>query len=146
MEITADAGATFTSRDLTFTAGTDVLTITTTGLTGSNAGAHFEDIRSQLASESDLKGFSFTFVDSNGDVLASTAGENWRDTASAVGAAAAGTIAKMFVSRDDNVDFELAADGATELNVSIDGGSNFTDLATTANTTTVLEKSAARLG
>ena len=142
MEITADASTSFPNHDLTFTAGTDVLTISTANLTSSNAGAHFEDIRSKLAAESDLKGFSFTFLDSTGTVLASTAGENWRDPASAVGAAAAGTIAKMIVSRDDNVDFDLEASTGTRLNVSIDGGSNFTNLTTTATTTTVLEKSA----
>ena len=91
---------------------------------------------------SDLKGFSFTFLDANDNVLASTSGANWRDTSSAVGAAATGTMAKLVVSRDDNSDFTLAANGATELNASVDGGSTLADVGTAANTTTVLAKSA----
>ena len=142
MEITADTGTSFTSRQLTFTSGTNSLQITTDALTGSSAGAHLENIRAKLAAASDLKGFSFTFLDANDNVLASTSGANWRDTSSAVGAAAAGTMTKLIVSRDDNADFKLAANAATSLNASVDGGSTTADVNTADITTTVLAKSA----
>ncbi len=142
MEITVDAGASFPPKTLTFTSGSNSLAITTDNLTGSNAGAHLENIRAKLAAASDLKGFSFTFLDANDNVLASTSGANWRDTSSAVSAAAAGTMTKLIVSRDDNADFKLAANAATSLNVSVDGGSTTADVSTADNTTTVLAKSA----
>ena len=57
MELTVDAGASFPPKTLTFTSGSNSLAITTDNLTGSNAGAHLENIRAKLAAASDLKAF-----------------------------------------------------------------------------------------
>ena len=105
MEITANTSGSASARTLTWTAGDNSLAITTDAHTSATAAAQLDDIRDKL-DLSTLKGFSFTFLDTDGVVIDSTNGDNWRDTAS-ITTNAGGDIAKIIVSRDDNIDFNL---------------------------------------
>ena len=140
MEITAAASGTANSTTLTWTDGTNTLSITTAAHITATAAVQLDDIRDELDALTDLKGFSFTFLDANGTVIDSTSGSNWRDTAS-ITTNAGGDIAKIIVSRDDNVDFNLVAGDTTALAVSVDGGANTATVDTTTTTTDVLVKS-----
>ncbi len=140
MEITAAASGTANATTLTWTDGTNTLSITTAQHTTATAAVQLDDIRDELDALTDLKGFSFTFLDANGTVIDSTSGSNWRDTAS-ITTNAGGDIAKIIVSRDDNVDFSLVAGDTTALAVSVDGGANTATVDTTTTTTDVLVKS-----
>ena len=84
MEITASTSNSAAARTLTWSDGTDSLAITTADFSSSagNAHAQLDDIRDKLDALTDLKGFSFTFLDASGNVVDSTSGSNWRDTAS----------------------------------------------------------------
>ncbi len=141
MEITAAASGTAGATTLTWTAGSNTLSIDTDAHTAATAAVQLDDIRDKLAALTDLKGFSFTFLDASGAVIDSTGGSNWRDTASVV-TNVGGDIAKIIVSRDDNTDFTLTALATTALSASVDGGANTATVDTTAATTTVLTKSA----
>ena len=140
MEITAAASGTANATTLTWSDGTNTLSITTAQHTTATAAVQLDDIRDELDALTDLKGFSFTFLDANGTVIDSTSGSNWRDTAS-ITTNAGGDIAKIIVSRDDNVDFDLVAGDTTALAVSVDGGANTATVDTTTTTTDVLVKS-----
>jgi flagellar hook protein FlgE len=140
MEITASAGSA-NSTTLTWSDGTNSLAITTAAHTNASAAVQLDDIRDKLDALTDLKGFSFTFLDSNGAVIDSTGGSNWRDTSS-ITTNAGGTIDKIIVSRDDNVDFNVVAGGATSLTSSVDGGATPNAVNANAVTSTVLAKSA----
>ena len=139
MEITASTGSA-SSTTLTWSDGTNSLAITTAAHTSATAAVQLDDIRDKLDALTDLKGFSFTFLDSSGAVIDSTTGANWRDTASAT-TNGTGTIAKILVSRDDNADFTVVAGGATSLASSVDGGATTATVNTTAAQTDVLAKS-----
>ena len=140
MEITASASGTASASILTWSDGTNSLAITTDPHTTATAATQLDDIRDKLDALTDLKGFSFTFLDSNGAVIDSTNGSNWRDTAS-VTTNAGGDIAKIIVSRDDNTDFNLVSIGTTALAVSVDGGATTATVNTTTAATDVLTKS-----
>ena len=139
MEITASTGSA-SSTTLTWSDGTNSLAITTAAHSSATAATQLDDIRDKLDALTDLKGFSFTFLDSNGAVIDSTTGSNWRDTAS-VTTNGTGTIAKILVSRDDNADFTVVAGGATSLASSVDGGATTATVNTSAAQTVVLSKS-----
>ena len=142
MEITADASYTNTNtRTLTWSDGTNDLQITTSAYNNASEAVQLADIRSKLNSLTDLKGFSFTFLDSNGAVVSSTTGSNWRDNTADI-SDTTGTVAKIIVSRDDNADFSLTASGATGFNTSVDGGASATNQTSSAVTSDVLAKSA----
>ena len=143
MEITASTSSSAAARTLTWSDGTDSLVITTADFSSSagNAHAQLDDIRDKLDALTDLKGFSFTFLDASGNVVDSTGGSNWRDTAAVTTNSGTATLAKLIVSRDDNSDFTLVAGGTTGLSASIDGGANSVTVNTGTVTTDVLVKS-----
>ena len=143
MEITASTSSSAAARTLTWSDGTDSLAITTADFSSSagNAHAQLDDIRDKLDALTDLKGFSFTFLDASGNVVDSTSGSNWRDTAAVTTNSGTATLAKLIVSRDDNSDFTLVAGGTTGLNASTDGGASSATVNTGTVTTDVLVKS-----
>ena len=142
MEITAAASGTAGSTTLTWSDGTNNLSITTAAHTNATAHTQLDDIRDKLDTLTDLKGFSFTFLDASGNVVDSTTGDNWRDTSALTTNAGTADIAKMIVSRDDNTDFSLVAGAATDLTSTVDGGVTSATVNTTAATSDVLAKSA----
>jgi flagellar hook protein FlgE len=142
MELTAAASGTANATTLTWSDGTNNLSITTAAHTTATAHAQLDDIRDKLDALTDLKGFSFTFLDASDNVVDSTSGSNWRDTSALTTNAGTADIAKIIVSRDDNVDFNVVAGGATALASSVDGGANTATVNTVAATSTVLTKSA----
>ncbi len=143
MEITASTSSSAAATTLTWSDGTNNLTITTADFSSSagDANAQLDDIRDKLDALTDLKGFSFTFLDASGNVVDSTSGANWRDTASITTNTGTATLAKLVVSRDDNTDFTLVAGAATGLSSSVDGGVNTATVNTTSAQTDVLTKS-----
>ena len=142
MEITASSSGTASSTTLTWSDGTNSLAITTAAHTSATAHTQLDDIRDKLDALTDLKGFSFTFLDASDNVVDSTSGTSWRDTSALTTNAGSTDIAKIIVSRDDNVDFNLVAGGTTALSSSIDGGANTATVDTSTATSTILAKSA----
>jgi flagellar hook protein FlgE len=143
MEITASTSSSAGATTLTWSDGTNSLTITTADFstTAGNANVQLDDIRDKLDALTDLKGFSFTFLDASGNIVDSTSGSNWRDTSSITTNAGTATLAKLIVSRDDNNDFNLVAGAATGLSSSVDGGVTTATVNTTTVTSNVLAKS-----
>ena len=143
MEITASTSSNSAARSLTWSDGTNSLAITTADFSSSagNANAQLDDIRDKLDALTDLKGFSFTFLDASGNVVDSTGGSNWRDTASITTNTGTATLAKMIVSRDDNIDFTLVAGGTTGLSASVNGGASAATVNTSTITTDILANS-----
>ena len=163
--------------DLTLTAGTDVLTVQTDALANTPgnaatpaAGDALTALKDKLAeNQTDLKGFSFTFLNAAGDTLFGTAAwkydtdgttvipntvNTWRSENQTIFTAAElglttptdTDIAEVIISRDDNVDFTLAGDGSgsnQNFTASVDGedASSFAALTATAVTTDVLANS-----
>ena len=154
--------------------GTDTLTVTTGTIGGTAAGTAFTKLKDALktlaeASSTDLAGYSFTFVNANGETLFGTGAfklddsanvvydatnDNWRNenqsifTRSELGITASLTgsstvITDVIISRDDNKDFELKGGAAQNFRASIAGedSTSFNALTTTAVTTTVLKNS-----
>ena len=154
--------------------GTDTLTVTTGAIGGTAAGTAFTKLKDALktlaeASSTDLAGYSFTFVNANGETLFGTGAfklddsanvvydatnDNWRNenqsifTRSELGITASLTgsstvITDVIISRDDNKDFELKGGAAQNFRASIAGedSTSFNALTTTAVTTTVLKNS-----
>ena len=154
--------------------GTDTLTVTTGAIGGTAAGTAFTKLKDALkthaeASSTDLAGYSFTFVNANGETLFGTGAfklddsanvvydatnDNWRNenqsifTRSELGITAPLTgsstvITDVIISRDDNKDFELKGGAAQNFRASITGedATSFNALTTTAVTTTVLKNS-----
>jgi flagellar hook protein FlgE len=140
MEITAATGSA-SAATLTWSDGTNSLSIST-AVHGANttAAVQLDDIRDKLDALTDLKGFSFTFLNASGAVIDSTSGSNWRDT-TALTTNAGGDIAKIIVSRDDNTNFSLVSTATTALKTSIDGGASTATVNTTAATSTILSQS-----
>ncbi len=134
--------------NLVLTSGTNTLTIETGALANGNAGTAMAALVTDLKAEADLKGFSFTFVDANGGVVATTSATNWRNVGASVidGPAAGNVITQMFVTRDDNAEVavtttDLADDANDVFSVSIDGGVTTATASGTAITSTVGAKS-----
>jgi flagellar hook protein FlgE len=140
MEITAATGSAGAAT-LTWSDGTNSLSITT-AVHGDNttAAVQLDDIRDKLDALTDLKGFSFTFLDATGAVIDTTSGNNWRDT-SALTTNAGGDIDKIIVSRDDNTNFSLVSTATTSLSSSVDGGSSTATVNSTPASTTILSQS-----
>ncbi|MGC6518675.1 MAG: flagellar hook-basal body complex protein, partial [Candidatus Puniceispirillaceae bacterium] len=149
MEITEPTGFTSMSSPdfhMSFTDGTNTLRVPASGslsVTGTpSAGDGLLAVKNSLAGVSDLKGFSFTFLDSSGNVLFKTAGNNWRDTGAAISGSSSTAIAKMIVSRDDMTDVSVSTgDTSPAFRVSTDGGANVANMSGTAATSDVLAKS-----
>ena len=143
MEITEPTLPTGTyDMELKFSDGTNELVIDTGNLTSATAGTALGAVKSKLAALSDLKGFSFTFLDASGNVLFNTSGDNWRDTGAAISGTSTTAIAKMIVSRDDMTDFKVTTtDTSPTFNASLDGGSTSSAVSGTAQTSDVLAKS-----
>lgn len=117
--------------NLVLTSGTNSLTVATGALANGNAGTAMAAMVTTLKAVTDLKGFSFTFTNAAGDVVAQTGGTNWRNTGATVAdaspAPADTVITKMFVSRDDNAEVavtttDLTDDANDVFSVSVDGG------------------------
>ena len=140
MEITAATGSA-SAATLTWSDGTNSLSIST-AVHGANttAAVQLDDIRDKLDALTDLKGFSFTFLNASGAVIDSTSGSSWRDT-TALTTNAGGDIAKIIVSRDDNTNFSLVSTATTALKTSIDGGVSTATVNTTSATSTILSQS-----
>ena len=140
MEVTAAVGSA-DAATLTWSDGTNSLSITT-AVHGADTSVadQLDDIRDKLDALTDLKGFSFTFLDATGTVIDSTSGANWRDT-TALTTNAGGDIAKIIVSRDDNQNFSLVSTDTTSLLSSVDGGASTATVNTTSAATTVLSQS-----
>jgi flagellar hook protein FlgE len=140
MEVTAAVGSA-DAATLTWSDGTNSLSITTAVHNADTSVAdQLDDIRDKLDALTDLKGFSFTFLDATGTVIDSTSGANWRDT-TALTTNAGGDIAKIIVSRDDNQNFSLVSTDTTSLLSSVDGGASTATVNTTSAATTVLSQS-----
>ena len=155
-------------------AGADTLTVTTGAIGGTAAGTALTVLKNKLkqhaeATSTDLAGYSFTFVNANGETLFGTGAykldesanvvydatnDNWRNenqsifTRAELGITATLTgsstvITDVIISRDDNKDFELKGGAAQNFRASIAGedSSSFNALTTTAVTTTVLQHS-----
>ncbi|XDZ64924.1 flagellar hook-basal body complex protein [Alphaproteobacteria bacterium LSUCC0684] len=141
MEITAAASGSADSTTLTWSDGTNSLSITTADHSNATAHAQLADIRDKLDALTDLKGFSFTFLDASGNMVDSTTGNNWRDTSAVTTNTGTANIAKLIVSRDDNTDFSLKAGATTALTSSVDGGATSASVSATELTSDVLAKS-----
>ena len=147
--------------NLVFSDGTNTLTIDSDGTGDSDGtstnGEGLEAIKDEILTVTDLKGFSFTFLNSDGEVLYKTTAfddqgaesvawnssgtELFDNTANVSGAT---TIASMLVGRDDMTNFSVATTDATaQFAASITGENNSspsainaaaseTDLTTTA--------------
>ena len=147
--------------NLVFSDGTNTLTIDSDGTGDSDGtstnGEGLEAIKDEILSVTDFKGFSFTFLNSDGEVLYRTTAfddqgaesvawnssgtELFDNTANVSGAT---TIASMLVGRDDMTNFSVATTDATaQFAASITGENNSspsainaaaseTDLTTTA--------------
>jgi len=128
--------------ELKFSDGTNDLVIDTGDLTSDTAGTGLAAVKAKLAALTDLKGFSFTFLDASGNVLFKTAGDTWRDTSAAISGTSTTAIAKMLVSRDDMADFSVTTtDTSPAFKASLDGGATSAAVSATALTTDVLAKS-----
>jgi flagellar hook protein FlgE len=150
--------------DLTFSDGENSLTVEAAALANNNAGTGLEAVKDKILTLTDLKGFSFTFLNDNGDVLYRTTaynddGEesyNWNSSNARLVASTGitnntitdTTVASMRVSRDDMNDFKVSTNDATaQLAASITGENNTTptDIAlgtsSSSLTTTVLANS-----
>ncbi len=146
--------------NLSLSDGTNTLAISATPA-DTNAGSGLEAIKDVLENEADLKGFSFTFLNSTGEILYRTTAYDDEGTESVTwnssgtelidltsGVSGATTIASMIVSRDDMTDFAVSSsDAAAQFAASITGETNTspTDInsagAVTDLTTTVLSSS-----
>ncbi len=120
------------------------LTIATGALADGSAGTPMAQMVNALKAINDLKGYSFTFVNANDEIVAETSATNWRNVgATIVDGTGAAPIAKMFVSRDDNAEVSIATSLTTDVfAVSLDGGQTSAGLTTTAVESTVGSKSA----
>ena len=157
--------------ELVFSDGTNSLTIATDGTGDTTAGATLdasasageglEAIKDELLTLTDLSGFSFTFLNSDGEVLYrttafdddgvesvswNTSGTELIDVTTSVSGST--TISSMLVSRDDMTDFSVSSTDATaQFAASITGENNSAptaiNSASTATdlTTTVLSSS-----
>ena len=157
MILEGDAIGSAAALNLTFatTDGNTSLTLDSTGTdnftpAGTTAADQLVALKDKLSSVNDLAGFSFTFLDTNGNVAFSTSAENWRDTAAAISDDTNGasvTLSKVYVSRDDMSDFSVAStdtDAAFTANIGGDASTTKTDVDSNAAagdlTTTVLSK------
>ncbi len=147
--------------ELVFTSetdATDTLTIDTAALGAYSAGGALQAIADELENNiTDLKGFSFTFVNASGEVVVETTStatdaagvttDSWRNTSRVVStvtdnAPTDTVITQMFVTRDDNEEIEITTTDTTDVfNVSVDGGATTTSVSGTAVTSTVGEVS-----
>ncbi len=120
------------------------LTIATGALADGAAGTPMAQMVNALKAINDLKGYSFTFVNANDEIVAETSATNWRNVgATIVDGTGAAPITKMFVSRDDNAEVSIATSLTTDVfAVSLDGGQTSAGLTTTAVDSTVGSKSA----
>ena len=135
--------------ELVFTSGTNSLTVDTGAINQNPLTA--PDIMNatvaKLKTISDLKGFSFTFVNAANEVVAQTTAPNWRNVGAVVAdvapTPAGGTvITKMFVTRDDNAEIAVTTTDATDVfSVSVDGGVTAANASGNAITSTVGVKS-----
>ena len=82
------------------------LTIATGALADGNGGTPMAALVTALNGTADLKGYSFTFVNAAGDIVADTTASNWRNVGATVDnvnpAPADTVITQMFVTRDNN--------------------------------------------
>ena len=152
-EGTLDNNAAF---NLSLSDGSNTLSINATPA-DTNDGSGLAAIKDQLMiNGTDLKGYSFTFLDGNGSVLYRTTAYNdegnesvtWNTSGTELIEVQAGTIASMRVSRDDMTDFTVSSSDATaQFAASITGENNSSPTAinsasTATNlTTTVLASS-----
>ncbi len=122
------------------------LTIATGALANGDAGTPMAALVTALDGV-DLKGYSFTFVNAAGDVVAETTADNWRNVGSTVAnvdpAPADATITKLFISRDDNAEVSITTTLTTNVfSVSVEGEEGtYSALSNTAIESTVGEKS-----
>ncbi|MGB1035965.1 MAG: flagellar hook-basal body protein, partial [Candidatus Puniceispirillales bacterium] len=150
MVITEDTLIASSDIELIFSDGTNTLTINTDGSGDSSANATLglnpvagdglEAIKDEILTISDLKGFSFTFLNSDGEVLYKTTAYDdqgnesvtWNssgtelvdNTANVLGST---TITKFLVNRDDMTNFSVDTNDANaQLEVSITGENNTT--------------------
>ena len=159
-------GATTDVFELTLTAGDDVLNLSTGQVGATTAGTALLKLKEAMDDNSvDLKGFSFTFVNAAGETVYETASweldddgnvtrkaePTWRDDNQMVfqavnfGSLSDTTIADVYISRDDMVDFAIKDTGSSSTDtftLSTGGlGGTFTDLTTTEVKTSVLSSS-----
>jgi len=146
MEITEPVLADNDNLDLTFTDGTNSLTIATGDLGLSPAaGSGLTAVKDALDALTDLKGFSFTFVNAAGEAVFKTSATSWRDTSADIATVSPAptdtTLAKMYVNRDDMTDFSVTTtDTVSAFSAALGGGVAAT-VTSTAATTTSLSKS-----
>ena len=123
------------------------LTIATGALADGNGGTPMAALVTALNGTADLKGYSFTFVNAAGDIVADTTASNWRNVGATVDnvnpAPADTVITQMFVTRDNNEEISIETSLTTDVfEVSLDGGVTSSGLTTNAVTSTVGSKSA----